>query len=892
MKRTIFGLCIVAGLALSFLASQQTPERSAPMSNGAPDDANARDEYEFLMQRDPLADAIPHDIYKREQEFAKRIPTREQLALAKGAAHRELTWIERGPNNVGGRTRVFAVDVANANTLIAGAVAGGIWKSINDGASWQLRLQPHQIHTTTCIAQDTRAGKTHIWYVGTGEFRGSTTNNTRWGAFYRGDGIYKSTNNGDSWTLLPSTQSGTPQTTDPFDFCWNVATNPANRTQDEVYAATWKGIYRSIDGGGSWSLVQPSDSGLINTAGFTTDVVVTTTGVVYAFTKQSGVSKIWRSPDGTTWTNITPTGFPTSTGRIVLGPAPSNPNVLYVFIDSPSGFWKYNAASSAWENRSANLPGINTQTGYDMILHVKPDDENFVLVGGTDLYRSRNAFATSTDIANIGGYNYWPDGNHHPDLQGGAFRPGNPNVYYSSHDGGISKSLDINAVSVVWQSLNNGYNVTQFYSVTISPDSGDHAIMAGAQDNGTQYTDQPGMSAWEMVFGGDGTIVELAPIADDRLYTQYQNGPMQRQTRSGLNLTNINPSGATRQLFVNPIALDPNNSRLLYYGAGKSTTPTMHTGLWRNSDAPNATSTVGWTALTATNPGTVSGWTRATSCIGISKTNNPNVVYFGTTDGIVRRVDSANATPLVTDVTPPGLNGGTAQGGFVRCVAVDPTNSNKALVAFGNYNFRNLWYTTDGGATWIDVEGNLAGDAGPSIRWATIFYVGNQLNIYLATSIGVLMTNQLNGASTVWSQAAAAEIGNVLIAYLDYRPSDRTLAVGTHSRGVFTTQIPLTSTEVDEGETPTEFSLEQNYPNPFNPTTKLSFVISSAAAEPFVTMQVFDVSGKVVATLVNETLAEGRYERTFTAHGLASGVYFYRLTTGSFSKTKKMIFSK
>jgi hypothetical protein len=367
---------------------------------------------------------------------------------------------------------------------------------------------------------------------------------------------------------------------------------------------------------------------------------------------------------------------------------------------------------------------------------------------------------------------------------------------------------------------------------------------------------------------------------------------MQRQTRSGLNLTNINPSGATRQLFVNPIALDPNNSRLLYYGAGKSTAPAMHTGLWRNSDAPNATSTAGWTALTATNPGTISGWTRATSCIGISTTNNPNVVYFGTTDGIVQRVDSANATPVVRNITPPGLNGGTAQGGFVRCVAVDPTNSNTALVAFGNYSFRNLWYTTDGGATWTDVEGNLAGDAGPSIRWATIFYIGNQLNIYLATSIGVLMTNQLNGTSTVWSQAAAAEIGNVLIAYLDYRPSDRTLAVGTHSRGVFTTQIPSSPTRVDETTAPTQFSLEQNYPNPFNPTTTLSFVIGSQTAASFVSLRVFDVSGKEVVTLVNENLAAGRHERTFAADGLASGVYFYRLTAGAFSATKKMILSK
>ncbi|MBM2842047.1 MAG: hypothetical protein HW412_2575, partial [Bacteroidetes bacterium] len=595
-KGTIVSACFFTVIAIEvFYFTGQTAQRgpteearfNVPASNGTEDDPNARAEMEFLIQRDPASNTIPRDIYRAEQRFAKRLPTREALLAKKGEAAAQtqaLVWVERGPSNVGGRTRVLAADVANPGTLIAGSVAGGIWKTTNDGASWRLTLSPDQIHTTSCIAQDRRAGRTATWYVGTGEFRGSTTNNTRWGAFYRGDGIYKSTNNGESWALLPSTVSGTPQTTDAFDYTWNVATNPANAGQDEVYAATWNGIYRSTNGGGSWTMVQPSDSIIVNGSGSATDVVVTSTGVVYAHTKDGGVPRIWRSPDGVNWTNIVPASFPTSSGRIVLGLAPSNPNVVYIFIERANNIsggaghqlWKYTYVSGngsgnggTWENRASNLPSMNTQTGYDQIVQVKPDDENFVIVGGTDLYRSTNGFTSTATTANIGGYNYWPGLNHHPDLHAGAFRPGDPNVYYSGHDGGISRAADIRLNPMVWTSLNNGYNVTQFYSVTISPDSGDVAIMAGAQDNGTQYTDQPGMSAWTMVFGGDGTIVELAPVADDRLYTQYQSGPMQRQPRTGTNVVDMNPSGATRQLFVNPIALDPNNSRLLYYGAGK-----------------------------------------------------------------------------------------------------------------------------------------------------------------------------------------------------------------------------------------------------------------------------------------------------------------------------------
>lgn len=898
MKRTsILSLGILLVIVFVIGRILITEDDVVPLATGDADNPRSRDQMEFLIQRDPVTNSIPVNIYRRERAFAKRIPSREQVALHKGSVVQELTWSERGPNNVGGRTRVLAADAANVGTLIAGSVAGGIWKTTNDGAFWRLTLAPDQIHTTSCIAQDVRTGRTHTWYVGTGEFRGSTTNNTRWGAFYRGDGVYKSTDNGESWSLLPSTISGTPQITDAFDFVWNVVINPANALQDEVFAATWSGIYRSTDGGGSWSLSQPSDTAAALTAGFATDVAVTSTGIVYAFTQENGSPRIWRSTDGVAWTDIKPANFPTSTGRIVFGPAPSNPNVVYVFIESANTtpavaghqLWKYtDGQPGTWENRGGNLPsGLSTQTGYDQLVHVKPDDENFVLIGGTNLYRSTNGFTSSAATTTIGGYPYWPNENHHPDLHSGAFRPGSPNVYYSGHDGGVSRTDGITLPSVVWTSLNNGYNVTQFYSVSISPDSGDAAIVAGAQDNGSQATLLPGLSDWTMVTGGDGTVVELAPAIHDRMYTQSQNGPLYRVNRAGSGSVSMRPSGSTRALFVNPIALDPNDLRVLYYGSGKSTSPTMWSGLWRNTDAPNATTTLGWTALQGTDVGSPSGWTRAVSCIGVSTSNASNVVYFGTTDGIVKRVDSArSSTPTVTDVTPPGLNGGTAQGGFVRAVAVDPANSNNALAAFGNYNFESLWYTSDGGQTWTDVEGNLAGPDGPSIRWATVLYIENTLHVFLATSIGVLTADTLNGSATIWTQAAANDIGNILIGYLDYRESDRTLAVGTHARGVFTTRIPSGPTRVDEKETrPFEFALHQNYPNPFNPTTNISFTLSQPSV---VNVRMFDITGKEVAELVHEYLPAGMHGRTFSADHLASGVYFYRLTAGNASQTRKM----
>jgi hypothetical protein len=127
--------------------------------------------------------------------------------------------------------------------------------------------------------------------------------------------------------------------------------------------------------------------------------------------------------------------------------------------------------------------------------------------------------------------------------------------------------------------------------------------------------------------------------------------------------------------------------------------------------------------------------------------------------------------------------------GYVNCIAVDPTNSNKALLVFSNYNLQSLWYTTDGGTTWADEEGNLAGASGPSIRWAKIFYVGGVSHYFLGASTGVYFTTTLNGVSTGWTQEATTTIGNVVTEMLDWRPSDGTLAAATHGRGVFTTTV-------------------------------------------------------------------------------------------------------
>jgi len=98
--------------------------------------------------------------------------------------------------------------------------------------------------------------------------------------------------------------------------------------------------------------------------------------------------------------------------------------------------------------------------------------------------------------------------------------------------------------------------------------------------------------------------------------------------------------------------------------------------------------------------------------------------------------------------------------------------------------------------------------------------------------------------------------------------------------------VLLPATSLAESETPAVFYLYQNYPNPFNPSTTITFALPKAS---HVTLKAYNLLGQEVATLVNETLGPGTYERTFNAEGLPSGVYFYQLRTGGLLATKKMI---
>ncbi len=784
-----------------------------PPSASTKDDPEARARWEWLRQRDPATNVIPSGIRESELAFVQSIPARftgTPLALYKGSAAAELTtWNRRGPFNVGGRTRALPLDADDENIILAGGVSGGMYRTTNGGTSWSKTTQPLQLHSVTALAQDRRAGSTSTWYYGTGEFRGNSASAT--GGFFNGDGIFKSTDDGLTWSQLASTASNTPQSFDSnFDFIWNIVVDSTAAGNGAVYAPTYDAIYRSTNGGTSWTAVL----GNTGTASAYTDVAIDT--VLYAtFSSEGTTNGIYRSVDGTTWTDIAPGVFAASYNRIVISIAPSNPNVVYFLAHTPSGgqndhsLWKYtyvsgdgSGAGGTWVDRSTNLPAeasltgdFDSQSSYDMLITVKPNDENTVFIGGTVLYRSTDGFASAgtTNKTRIGGYDNKDSfaiyTNRHPDIHSNVFLPSDPNTMISGHDGGLSKTTDNTASTVAWTFLNNGYHTTQFYTIGIDhASSGDNVIIGGMQDNGTDFVNSSSATAsWSDIFSGDGSYLGIAD-SKSSYFVSSQNGNTYRlllvSNGTETDFTKVTPTGAAGFLFINPFTLDPNDTNRMYMAAGDS--------IWYNSDltgialSSNNTTSTNWSVLSNTEG--VSGG--IVSAFGMSETP-ADTLYYGTSNGKVYRLDGASSDPAPVDVW---TGKGFPASAYVSSIAVDPADAKKVMVTFSNYSVKSIFYTSNGGTSWTDVSGNLeeisdGSGNGPSVRWAEIVPAGITTVYFVGTSTGLYSATTLDGTSTIWEHESPDGIGNVVVDMIDSRETDGLVVIGTHGNGVFSANI-------------------------------------------------------------------------------------------------------
>lgn len=897
----------------------------------SPDDPLARFNFEYMRLRNPKTGKIPANIREKELIFSATIPVAEVIAFSSAspkARMEVLSWKNRGPYNIGGRTRALALDVNNENIILAGGVSGGMWRSTNGGAAWVKTTDPALLQSVTTLSQDKRAGKTNIWYYGTGELVGNSASAPN--ALYRGNGIYKSVDNGLSWFPLPATVTNTSniaQISNVFQWVWRVATNPANTSQDEVLAATIGGIQRSVDGGNTWNKVLGTNiiSQIGSHARFT-DIAISSKGVMYAVLSQANnsgqggsaqVRGVFRSVNGQDWTNITPEGWPQVYERVVLDISPSDENVVYFLANTPetgkfdTQFWKYTYRSGAgdgaggtWENRTAGIPAFggsvgdyNHQQNYNMMVAVKPDDSNSVFIGGTNLYFSPNGFASPANTKWIGGYSLnntaamYPQ--HHPDQHALCFYPSKASRAISAHDGGLSRTENVVATDTVrWTNLNRGYLTTQFTSVAIDQDvADDQFVLGGMQDNGSWATESGSPTAnWFSLLTGDGAF---GAAVGNSLFVSAQNSFIIRYAfdKEGKfkGYARVDPKGGGGYLFVNPYVIDPNNQYVMYLPAGDT--------LWRNNniDAIPVGQGDGFTEPQTTNwkvINTLNG--QSISAIAISKTP-ANLVYFGTSNGQMYKLVNALASDKPTRST---ITSSTFPGnGYISSIAVDPTNGNNVVVSFSNYGVISVFQSTDGGNTWSAIAGNLEQNPdgsgnGPAVKWVNILPAkgSSPAKYFVATSTGLYATSTINGANTVWVKEGASSIGNIPVDMVISRPSDNLVVVGTHGNGVYSHfyNEPLA---VFRPKEPVDFEVMQNYPNPFKTSTTISYQLNKISK---VIVRIFDLNGREINKLVEAQQPPGTHHvswegQSASGRRLSNGMYLYQVQVGKQVVTKQML---
>lgn len=933
-----------------------------------------RARYDFDMVKNPFTGKIPTGIYEQELAFAKAMPVRDNGTARVGDLN---SYNPAGPNNIGGRTRGLAYDVRYNGTsnrvILAGSVSGGIMRSADGGQTWARVSPDNEIHNVSSIVQDPRPGSQDTWYAGGGEPVGNST--TELGANYLGFGLYKSTNNGVTWTRLSLNTitdingttilpAGTLEVFDhPFDFVHKLAVNPAN---GDVYIAGHRRLVRSTNGGNSFDVVFTSMTNPPTTAlssNGQNDIIITNTGKVIiafnggnpdlamrgvwtsntgnagSFTRIAGGSTLgvdsvaqWRANSYDVIAGTNPVQYESK--RIIMALAPSNQNIAYVCYEnglsneSPNfnpeaDLYKLDMTGgiNTWTNLSANMPDFpggnhaatdpfEIQFGYDLLITVKPNDPNFVILGGTSLYRSTDGFATgaSGNLSWIGGYGntlpsltFYP--NSHPDIHNFAFNPSNPNEAMCSNDGGIQITTNITAAgsSVAWNMVSN-YQTLQYYYVAINPETGMNDFVGGAQDNGTQFRDkdgllgtpQPDSNNHRRVLSGDGTGVGFSKLSGGAqfVYGAFQFGNLRRipaNTSFGA-VVDIRPNtltpnpGSTSEFgeFVTNFRLNPDNTEDLYF--------VNFNKLYRTTNASTVTPS-GWTELTAVgttiDPDGATNGFNAIRAMGFSRGPyaTSHVLYLGTTNGRIFRIDNPrNATTATAPVTitPPG------NAGNVQDIAVNPNNDDEVLAVVSSYGVTSLWWTNNAKSatpTWRNAEGNLSL---PSARSAVIvvkrdasnnpvteYYVGTSVGLYSCVNLG---TTLLASGTPTWQREGGSVLNFAVVQSMSYRPVDNTLLVGTHGNGVYYTSLGTPNFNPNQNTGINDPTLnDKNFIKRVFPTVdanKISYEAGNMFTVKKITVQLYNTAGQEI--LYRET----NYQNgTVNISKLAGGVYILSITS-------------
>jgi hypothetical protein len=724
-------------------------------------------------------------------------PPPKTLEKSAGIAPNAWTWI--GPGNIGGRVRAISPDPLTSGRILLGSVSGGIWLTTNSGTSWSVVDDFLPNVAVTCLVRDPQVPATIYACTGEGFFNFDGI---------RGQGVFKSTNNGATWAQVNCTNpassncpSGTPST--DWNYVNRLAVSPTN--SQVILAATNNGLYRSADGGNSWTKVYQAvgTSGGVAKFRRVLDVRFHPTDGTKAVLGEGkhlnclsgcvndGAAVAYSSDGGATWarTKLNTSAISGQGGRVELAWSKSNPTIVYAVVDQNFGeLYKSTTSGASWTpDTPVSNPGhLGSQGWYDNAVWVAPNDPNRLIVAGFSMAMSLNGGTTWTQVgdeAHVDHHIIVEDKNYTSNF-----------TIYNGNDGGIYKGTQVgtnNPVSTVaptFDPLNNNLGITQFYGAAGKAGG---RITGGAQDNGTLLW--TGTTDWVQIWGSDGGTSAADQTDGNYVYGMTQYGGIVRYTQAlaadppgydsfyicngitdaSCNFNNNNPTIR----FIPPMDIDPNTSTTLYLG-GQS--------FWRSTNIKTANpDSVTWTAIRGPKPVNPNlGYIPWISAVSV-KPGNSNIVWIGYDDGSVGCTTNAlAASPTWVNVTMPAA---TALRVVSRIVFdPDPNNPNHVYVSWTGYLASspgtNLWHAvvTNGCSatpSWANIHNQLP--LAP-IR-AIAVHPSNPQWLYAGTEVGVF-ASQNGGAN--WSTTNDGP-GTTSVEELFFLDSTK-LVASTHGRGMFT----------------------------------------------------------------------------------------------------------
>lgn len=714
---------------------------------------------EIERTKDPALGYVPFERHAQAMEQTLRMQEQMQRegAYLRGSITQS-RWIERGPSNVGGRSRAILVDLNDktGNTVFCGSATGGLFKNTNitsETSKWERVNDWLENLTMSSIAQDAR--NPQVMYIGTGDTDAADA---------VGAGILKSTDGGKTWRLLPTTIST------QFQAVTSIIVTPDS---SYVFAATFSGVFKSKDGGNTWQKV-------LNAKVY--GLVRGKDGRFYA-SIIGNVMKSTLGGDLGTWTALgANSSFPNvGMGRIEVAVAPTNPDVVYI-VGSVSGaasnVYRSNNGGNTWTTGTypswidgcGGTPVATDfargQANYDLCIAVDPADENIVWVGGVDMFRSVNGGSSWKQMSGWAGCLSGSGvQNAHADHHILVYDAINPSVLYSGNDGGVFRVTNSGSQYKI-SDRNNNLVTTLFYAADIHPDSASNHFIAGAQDNGTNViSGAKGIGVSKEVIGGDGFMCFV-----DQTEPRYQIGSLYYgrwglSTDGGATFGNgANSNGG----FFCPADLD-NTNHILY-------AQTNSGDLWRWK----IKGTTGGEVLNLVNSVLLSGGRSIVSNVFVDE-NVANRVYIGTNNGRVIRVDDAAVgTSLDKDTLLTRFTGN------ISSIDVERGNANHILVTISSYGVNSIQESLDGGLTWRNCDNGLPD---MPVRWG-IFNPNDAKQALIATDAGVWSTDLLNGESTAWIPPVPQRGTPVVRTdMLQYRKSDKMVLAATYGRGLWTSTV-------------------------------------------------------------------------------------------------------